>query len=72
MDQLPIEKVPKNYSEGAKYRARQLFYQLPRQDFSTKYAKFLHQEAKQSFTDMNEERNETALGIGKFAFSELG
>ena len=65
MDQLPPEKVPKNRSEGGKYRARQLFYQLPRQDFSTKYAKFLQEEAKQSFLDLNQERIENSVGIGE-------
>lgn len=63
MDQLPPEKIPKKRSEGGKYRARQLFYQLPRQDFSTKYAKFLKEEAKESFFDMNEDRNGNAQGI---------
>lgn len=66
MEQLPVEKVPKIRSEGGKYRARQLFYQLPRQDFSTKYAKFLHEDAKQSFLDLNEERREYVIGIGRF------
>ena len=65
MDQLPPEKIPKKRSDGGKYRARQLFYQLPRQDFSTKYAKFLKEEAKESFFDMNEDRNGSALGIGE-------
>ena len=66
MDQLPAEKVPKQRTEGAKYRARQLFYQLPRQDFSTKYSKFLKEEEKQSFIDMNNEKVEDALGIGQY------
>lgn len=68
MDQLPPEKVPKKRSEGAKYRARQLFYQLPRQDFSTKYAKFLKEEAKESYFDLNEDRNRSILGIGEPLF----
>lgn len=68
MDQLPAEKVPKTRKDGAKYRARQLFYQLPRQDFSTKYAKFLKEEAKQSFFDLSQERTENVVGIGMPCF----
>ena len=68
MEQLPVEKVPKTRKDGAKYRARQLFYQLPRQDFSTKYAKFLKEEAKQSFFDLSQERVENVVGIGMPCF----
>ncbi len=66
MEQLPLEKTPGKSGEGAKYRARQLFYQLPRQDFSPKYAKFMKDEAKPSFLALSEERSESVIGIGMF------
>ncbi len=60
-----MEKVPGKGGEGAKYRTRQLFYQLPTQDFSPKYAKFMKEEAKPSFLALTEERSENVIGIGK-------
>ena len=64
MEQIPVERTPKKGTEGARYRARQLFFQLPRQDYSPKYAKFLKEEAKPSFFDLCKDRSETAVGIG--------
>ena len=65
MNQLPVHKVPRLGSDGARYRARQLLFQLPKQDFSPKYAKFLRDEALPSFHDLSKERQEDAVGIGE-------
>eukprot|EP00794_Sanderia_malayensis_P007250 gene7250-8058_t len=63
MEQLPSEKVPSRRGDSGSYRVRQLFYQLPRQDFSPKYAKFLKEEAKPSFLSLSEERALDGVGI---------
>ncbi|XP_065667450.1 testin isoform X2 [Hydra vulgaris] len=64
MRKIPKSKVPKTDSEGARYRARQIFYQLPKQDYNRKYANFLKEDAKPSFDELSKFRLKSALGIG--------
>ena len=66
MRKIPKSEVPKIDSEGARYRARQVFYQLPKQDFNSKYANFLKEDAKISFYGVGKFRLKSALGIGNF------
>ncbi|XP_046808531.1 prickle planar cell polarity protein 3-like [Lucilia cuprina] len=63
-DQLPIEKVPKIGSEGARYREQQISYQLPKQDLSLEHCKHLEDLHEASYEDFVTARNEIALDIG--------
>ena len=65
MRKLPKEEVPKNRSDGSKFRARQIMYQLPYQDFNSKYAKFLKEDSKHSSEELKRVRINDALGVGK-------
>ena len=63
MRKLPKPEIPKVGSVGSKYRARQILYQLPQQDFNIKYAKF--STAIPSFSELARVRVSDSLGIGK-------
>ncbi|XP_049315451.1 prickle planar cell polarity protein 3 isoform X3 [Bactrocera dorsalis] len=63
-EQLPLEKVPKIGSEGARYREQQIAYQLPKQDLSLQHCKHLEEQHEASFEDFVTARNEIALDIG--------
>lgn len=64
-EQLPLEKVPKIGSEGARYREQQISYQLPKQDLSLEHCKHLEDVHEASYEDFVTARNEIALDIGK-------
>ncbi|XP_061395126.1 prickle planar cell polarity protein 3-B isoform X1 [Musca vetustissima] len=63
-EQLPVEKVPKIGSEGARYREQQISYQLPKQDLSLEHCKHLEDVHEASYEDFVTARNEIALDIG--------
>ncbi|XP_012157675.1 prickle planar cell polarity protein 3 isoform X4 [Ceratitis capitata] len=63
-EQLPVDKVPKIGSEGARYREQQIAYQLPKQDLSIQHCKHLEDQHQASFEDFVTARNEIALDIG--------
>ena len=65
MSKLPESKVPKLDSKGARYRLKQLVYQMPLQDFSTKHCRKLALDQKMAMDDMCAKRTEKALGVGK-------
>ena len=65
MAKLPESKVPKLDSKGARYRLKQLAYQMPLQDFSTKHCRKLALDQKMAMDDMCAKRTEKALGVGK-------
>lgn len=64
-EQLPLDKVPKIGSEGARYREQQISYQLPKQDLSLEHCKHLEDLHEASYEDFVTARNEIALDIGK-------
>ncbi|XP_067133704.1 four and a half LIM domains protein 2-like [Centruroides vittatus] len=61
--QIPSQKVPRLGTLGEKYREKQLIAQLPKQDFSPRYCKFLGKEYQQQYADFIKERQRTALDI---------
>ncbi|XP_036344220.1 prickle planar cell polarity protein 3-like, partial [Rhagoletis pomonella] len=63
-EQLPVDKVPKIGTEGARYREQQIAYQLPKQDLSLQHCKHLEEQHEASFEDFVTARNEIALDIG--------
>lgn len=56
--------MPKIGSTGEKYRDKQLVYQLPRQDLTINYCKFVETEHRASYDDFVAARNEIALDVG--------
>ncbi|XP_066920228.1 testin-like [Clytia hemisphaerica] len=65
MRSLPLEKVPKKHSTGGDERARQLVYQLPKQDYNIKYANSVTDEkSHKSFNDMKRRLVRDSLGVG--------
>ena len=65
MSKLPYGKVPKLDSQGSRYRVKQLVYQMPLQDFSSKHCRKLTLDQKMAMDDMCTKRIEKALGVGK-------
>ena len=65
MSKLPNGKVPKLDSQGSRYRVKQLVYQMPLQDFSSKHCRKLTLDQKMAMDDMCTKRIEKALGVGK-------
>ncbi|XP_014679419.1 PREDICTED: protein espinas-like [Priapulus caudatus] len=63
MNQLPNHKVPRLDSPGEKYREKQLMVQLPRQDLSEAYCRYLEAGSRRAFIDFVMVRNEMALDI---------
>ena len=64
MLKLPQDKVPKVNSSGAAYRTRQLIYQMPLQDFSSKHCRKLPPDQELAMDDVSNKRVEKALGVG--------
>nr|KAI8742423.1 prickle planar cell polarity protein 3-like [Biomphalaria glabrata] len=65
MDQLPNHKVPKVDSDGERYRDIQVIKQLPKQDLSDLYCRFLDGDVeKKEFMIFRELRDQVAMGIG--------
>lgn len=65
MKKFPAEKVPKSNTEGANYRSRQIFFQLPKQDYNIKYAHFINDDKSMtSFNEMKKRQFKDAVGIG--------
>ncbi|XP_030385545.1 four and a half LIM domains protein 2 isoform X6 [Scaptodrosophila lebanonensis] len=62
-DQLPLDKVPRIGSEGARFREQQISYQLPKQDLSLEHCKHLEVQYEASYEDFVTARNEIALDI---------
>ncbi|XP_067136698.1 four and a half LIM domains protein 2-like [Centruroides vittatus] len=60
---IPSGKVPKSGTPGEKYREKQLIIQLPDQDFSMEFCKFLGKEYQQLYIDFNNERDKTIMDI---------
>ena len=65
MSRLPEDKTPKLDSNGARYRLKELVYQMPLQDFSTKHCRKLSLEQKMVMDDLCAVRVDKALGVGK-------
>ncbi|XP_023217374.1 four and a half LIM domains protein 2-like isoform X1 [Centruroides sculpturatus] len=61
--QIPSQKVPLLGTPGEKHREKQLIIQLPKQDFSPRYCKFLEKEYLQHYADFVNERQRTAYDI---------
>ncbi|XP_068701893.1 testin-like [Montipora foliosa] len=64
MSRLPEDKTPKLDSNGARYRLKELIYQMPLQDFSTKHCRKLSLEQKMVMDDLCAVRVDKALGVG--------
>lgn len=64
MESLPPAVKPKNGSEGAKYRRKQMMYQLPIHDHDENYCDNLTEPERDSMRQFCEDRNENALGVG--------
>lgn len=64
MRKLSKDEVPKARTDGAKFRARQIVYQLPRQDFNGKHAKFLKEDSQYQFGELRSVCVEEAAGVG--------
>jgi prickle len=57
--------VPKLGTPGEKWRERALMYQMPKQDISESYCKYLSGDlAKRRYKEFIKERNTKALDIG--------
>lgn len=61
--QLPNNKVPRWSSPGEEYREKQLQVQVPKQDLSLAYCKYLEKIHCKSFEEFVNTRNEIALDI---------
>ena len=64
MESLPPQVKPKHGSEGAKYRRKQMMYQLPIHDHDENYCDSLTEPEKASMRQFCEDRNQNALGVG--------
>ncbi|XP_044177392.1 four and a half LIM domains protein 2-like isoform X2 [Acropora millepora] len=64
MSRLPKDKIPRLDSQGAMYRLKELVYQMPLQDFSSKHCRKLPLEQKMVMDDMCITRINKALGVG--------
>ncbi|GFR80367.1 prickle-like protein 3 [Elysia marginata] len=66
MDQLPNDQVPRVGSQGERYRDSQLIMQLPRQDLSDLFCRFLDSDMeRQEFQIFRELRDKVAMGIAQ-------
>ncbi|XP_067133166.1 four and a half LIM domains protein 2-like [Centruroides vittatus] len=61
--QIPSERVPRIGTSGEKYREKQIIKQLPKQDLSANFCKFLGKEYQQHYADFICEREKTAMDI---------
>ena len=64
MDALPPQMKLKVGSDGAKYRRKQMMYQLPIHDHDESYCDNLTESEKESMRQFSEHRNQNALGVG--------
>ena len=64
MESLPPAVKPKNGSEGAKYRRKQMMYQLPIHDHDENYCDNLTEPERASMRQFCDDRNQNALGVG--------
>lgn len=64
MESLPPEVKPKVGSDGAKYRRKQMMYQLPIHDHDENYCDSLSEPEKASMRQFCDDRNQNALGVG--------
>ena len=64
MDALPPQMKPKVGSDGAKYRRKQMMYQLPIHDHDESYCDNLTEPERESMRQFSEHRNQNALGVG--------
>ena len=64
MDALPPQMKPKVGSDGAKYRRKQMMYQLPVHDHDESHCANLTEREKESMRQFCEDRNQNALGVG--------
>ena len=67
MNKFQKQNIPKVGSLGADQRARQLVYQIPKQDFNAKHALFLTDiKSQSSFEEMKKRIMNDSIGIGKY------
>ena len=64
MEALPPDVKPKVGSDGAKYRRKQMMYQLPIHDHDENYCDNLSEAEKNSMRQFCDDRNRNALGVG--------
>ena len=64
MESLPPEVKPKVGSDGAKYRRKQMMYQLPIHDHDENYCDSLTEAERDSMRQFCDDRNQNALGVG--------
>ena len=64
MESLPPGVNPKVGSDGAKYRRKQMMYQLPIHDHDENYCDSLTEAEKDSMRQFCDDRNQNALGVG--------
>jgi len=66
MKTFPDQNTLKIDSVGADQRARQLVYQIPKQDFNANYGLFLSDaESLSSFEEMKRRMMRDSIGVGK-------
>ena len=59
------DRIPKLGTNGEKWREKALMYQMPKQDISKDFCKFLSTDlAQRKYNDYLENRNSNALDIG--------
>ena len=64
MEAISSQVEPKIGSDGAKYRRKQMMYQLPIHDHDENYCDNLTEPEKASMRQFCEDRNQNALGVG--------
>ena len=64
MESLPPAVKPKVGSDGAKYRRKQMMYQLPIHDHDENYCDNLTEPERASMRQFCDDRNQYALGVG--------
>ena len=64
-DKYPSDNIPKLGTNGEKWREKALMHQMPKQDISRDFCKFITSDVGvKRFEDFVEERNSNALDIG--------
>jgi prickle len=63
-ENYPSNNVPKLGTYGEKWREKALMYQMPKQDISKEFCKFLKIDNEKRYKEFVEERNSKALEIG--------
>lgn len=62
---IPKNKIPKLGTVGEKYRMKQLIFQLPKQDMSVFFCKFIDKRFEKHFDEFVNNRNKTCLYMGR-------